>query len=513
MLVGAVIGLPRRAARRRLGGRRAAGRGRRRRRSPARRCALDPRVPRDHAAREPDRLRARADDLRRRRRALVVPRQRLRARRRPGAVLVRAARRARPRRPAGRRARRLRPDVARLRLLGLRRRGRRLLPRRGRGPGLNVRAVGESPAAADAMGIDVTRYRYLHTLAGGALAGVGGACFSLALTPQWVDGLTAGAGWIAIALVIFAFWRPDLCLVGAYVFGALLGAAAHPPGARRHDRAAALPGAAVRDDDRRARHRLHRDGAPAARRPRRARHPVRARRALRGQEPAAVTDALAASAMSPPTAWMISGRSSRRARCSGLSQPVHDVAVLEDLRERRGRGRARGSTYCATRSSPAERWKRNENRSLRAIGDRRSSARAPRATRGWRRGSGRRADRGSGSRAPRRSAPRAPRRARAPAGRPRRAPRRRRSRASARDTAREGGGGGSPRGRPAPRPGSARRPGRARATRDQAPRASSPSRSPRRETRPSRARGRSWRRGCPTRRACRPRAGSAGSRR
>ena len=70
-------------------------------------------------------------------------------------------------------------------------------------PGLNLRAVGESPAAADAMGISVTRYRYLHTVAGGAFAGVGGACFSLALTPAWVDGLTAGAGWIAIALVIF----------------------------------------------------------------------------------------------------------------------------------------------------------------------------------------------------------------------------------------------------------------------------------------------------------------------
>jgi len=87
-------------------------------------------------------------------------------------------------------------------------------------PGLNVRAVGESPAAADAMGISVTKYRYLHTIAGGAFAGIGGACFSLALTPAWVDGLTAGAGWIAIALVIFAFWRADLCLVGAYVFGA-----------------------------------------------------------------------------------------------------------------------------------------------------------------------------------------------------------------------------------------------------------------------------------------------------
>ena len=87
-------------------------------------------------------------------------------------------------------------------------------------PGLNVRAVGESPQTADAMGISVTAYRYAHVVAGGALAGIGGACFSLALTPQWVDGLTGGAGWIAIALVIFAFWRPELCLVGAYFFGA-----------------------------------------------------------------------------------------------------------------------------------------------------------------------------------------------------------------------------------------------------------------------------------------------------
>jgi general nucleoside transport system permease protein len=90
-------------------------------------------------------------------------------------------------------------------------------------PGLNVRAVGESPAAADAMGINVQRYRYSHTVAGGAFAGVGGACFSLSITPQWVDGLTSGAGWIAIALVIFAFWRPTLCLVGAYFFGAFSG--------------------------------------------------------------------------------------------------------------------------------------------------------------------------------------------------------------------------------------------------------------------------------------------------
>jgi simple sugar transport system permease protein len=89
--------------------------------------------------------------------------------------------------------------------------------------GLNVRAVGESPEAADAMGIDVAAYRYAHTVAGGVFAGIGGATFTLAITPQWVDGITGGAGWIAIALVIFAFWRPTLCLVGAYFFGAFSG--------------------------------------------------------------------------------------------------------------------------------------------------------------------------------------------------------------------------------------------------------------------------------------------------
>ena len=91
--------------------------------------------------------------------------------------------------------------------------------------GLNVRAVGESPDAADTMGISVTRYRYAHVLAGGALAGVGGACFSLAITPGWTSGdpLVGGAGWIAVALVIFSFWRAELCLVGAYLFGGLSG--------------------------------------------------------------------------------------------------------------------------------------------------------------------------------------------------------------------------------------------------------------------------------------------------
>jgi ABC-type uncharacterized transport system permease subunit len=87
-------------------------------------------------------------------------------------------------------------------------------------PGLHLRAVGESPATADAMGVNVTAYRYVHVLIGGALAGIGGAFFSLAITPFWIDGMTSGAGWIAIALVIFAFWRPELALVGAYLFGA-----------------------------------------------------------------------------------------------------------------------------------------------------------------------------------------------------------------------------------------------------------------------------------------------------
>jgi general nucleoside transport system permease protein len=89
--------------------------------------------------------------------------------------------------------------------------------------GLNVRAVGEAPAAADAMGIDVSLYRYVHVIVGGAFAGVGGACYSLSITPGWVAGdtLVGGAGWIAIALVIFAFWRAELCLVGAYLFGGL----------------------------------------------------------------------------------------------------------------------------------------------------------------------------------------------------------------------------------------------------------------------------------------------------
>ena len=86
-------------------------------------------------------------------------------------------------------------------------------------PGLNLRAIGESPATADAMGVGVQSRRYLYTLIGGALAGVGGAYLSLGYTPTWVEGMTAGRGWIAVGLVVFGTWDPVRVLVGAYLFG------------------------------------------------------------------------------------------------------------------------------------------------------------------------------------------------------------------------------------------------------------------------------------------------------
>jgi simple sugar transport system permease protein len=87
--------------------------------------------------------------------------------------------------------------------------------------GLSLRAVGEDPATADASGIRVGLVRYIHTVIGGALAGIGGAYLAIALTGIWQNGITAGAGWIAFALVSFSGWMPGRALVGAYVFGAL----------------------------------------------------------------------------------------------------------------------------------------------------------------------------------------------------------------------------------------------------------------------------------------------------
>lgn len=85
--------------------------------------------------------------------------------------------------------------------------------------GLLIRAVGEAPHSAHAIGISVVKLRYGTVLAGGALAGLAGAYLSLALTPMWVEGMTAGRGWIALAQVVFATWKPRGLLVGAYLFG------------------------------------------------------------------------------------------------------------------------------------------------------------------------------------------------------------------------------------------------------------------------------------------------------
>ncbi|MFT6932257.1 MAG: ABC-type uncharacterized transport system permease subunit [Paracoccaceae bacterium] len=87
--------------------------------------------------------------------------------------------------------------------------------------GLIIRAVGESHDAAHALGYKVVRIRILAILFGGACAGLGGAYLSLIRVPQWTDGMTAGAGWIALAIVVFASWKPWRALLGAYLFGGI----------------------------------------------------------------------------------------------------------------------------------------------------------------------------------------------------------------------------------------------------------------------------------------------------
>lgn len=86
--------------------------------------------------------------------------------------------------------------------------------------GLLLRAVGESPEAANANGLRVMPVRYLAVAFGGAMAGLAGAYLSLAYTPMWTENMTAGRGWIALALVVFATWKPERVLLGAYLFGA-----------------------------------------------------------------------------------------------------------------------------------------------------------------------------------------------------------------------------------------------------------------------------------------------------
>jgi simple sugar transport system permease protein len=87
--------------------------------------------------------------------------------------------------------------------------------------GLALRAVGDNHASAHALGLSVIRTRYAATLFGGAMAGLGGAYLSLAYTPMWGENMTAGRGWIALALVVFATWRPWRVVAGAYLFAAV----------------------------------------------------------------------------------------------------------------------------------------------------------------------------------------------------------------------------------------------------------------------------------------------------
>ena len=87
--------------------------------------------------------------------------------------------------------------------------------------GLNLRTVGENPASADAMGISVDFMRYSGVILGGILVGLGGGYITLAYTNFWVEGITGGRGWIAIALTVFSGWSPSRALIGAYLFGSL----------------------------------------------------------------------------------------------------------------------------------------------------------------------------------------------------------------------------------------------------------------------------------------------------
>lgn len=87
--------------------------------------------------------------------------------------------------------------------------------------GLILRSVGDNHGSAHALGISVTKVRYLAVMFGGACSGLAGAHLSLVYTPQWVENMTAGRGWIALALVVFASWRPMRVIAGAYLFGAV----------------------------------------------------------------------------------------------------------------------------------------------------------------------------------------------------------------------------------------------------------------------------------------------------
>jgi simple sugar transport system permease protein len=88
-------------------------------------------------------------------------------------------------------------------------------------PGIHLRAAGQNARAADAMGVNVNATRYFWTFFGGLMAGAGGAYLTVAYATFWLEGITAGRGWIAVALVIFAMWNPVNALIGAYLFGGI----------------------------------------------------------------------------------------------------------------------------------------------------------------------------------------------------------------------------------------------------------------------------------------------------
>ncbi len=96
--------------------------------------------------------------------------------------------------------------------------------------GLVLRGIGEAPKSAHALGYNVIGIRYLAVLFGGAMAGLGGVYLCIAYTPMWVEGMVAGRGWVSLALVVFATWRPARVMVGAYLFGGITIAQFHIQG-------------------------------------------------------------------------------------------------------------------------------------------------------------------------------------------------------------------------------------------------------------------------------------------
>ncbi|MCX5976646.1 MAG: ABC transporter permease [Coprothermobacterota bacterium] len=85
--------------------------------------------------------------------------------------------------------------------------------------GLHLRAAGDNPATLDSLGVSVYKVRYIYTIVGSILAGIAGAYLSLAYSPSWIEGMAAGRGWLTIALVNFALWKPQNTITGAYLFG------------------------------------------------------------------------------------------------------------------------------------------------------------------------------------------------------------------------------------------------------------------------------------------------------